>query len=209
MQSKSPASSKTFLTSETKEDFQWLIKNSKPSFTAPRRRGFYGRILPKISSGEDFFHGMKIICEVLFEDTQRFTLCAVPSYQERFSAVTRKNGTKHLIPNWDWSLKESCEEKSKVCDLREPCWGPNIELSEARSHQPALGCPNLAQSKTLLKITGDSCLHTQEGNSFWIQTEKYSCTPGRTCSHKSASALPLSHICENFDLVVVVRIAFF
>ena len=194
MQSKSPASSKTFLTSETKEDFQWLIKNSKPSFTAPRRRGFYGRILPKISSGEDFFHGMKIICEVLFEDTQRFTLCAVPSYQERFSAVTRKNGTKHLIPNWDWSLKESCEEKSKVCDLREPCWGPNIELSEARSHQPALGCQNLAQSKTLLKITGDSCLHTQEGmySCYWCW-KLFSCKSVRTCSYEIVRSSLLPH----------------
>lgn len=52
--------------------------------------------------------------------------------------------------------------KNKVCDLREPSRGPNIELSEARSHQPVLGCKKLTHTKILLnKSTGDSCLHTR------------------------------------------------
>ena len=201
MQSKSQTSSKPFF----KEDLQWQIKNSKLSFRGRTSEGdFTAEFFPKSWEGEDFFHGEKIICEALFQRNP--TECA-QTYQERFSAVTWQKFA--AFPELGLKLEGVVRGKNKVCDLREPSRGPNIELSEARSHQPALGCPNLAQSKTLLKITGDSCLHTQEGNSFWIQTEKCSCTSGRNCSRKSASALPLSHICENFDLVVVVRITFF
>ena len=201
MQSKSQTSSKPFF----KEDLQWQIKNSKLSFRGRTSEGdFTAEFFPKSWEGEDFFHGEKIICEALFQRNP--TECA-QTYQERFSAVTWQKIA--AFPEPGLKLEGVVRGKNKVCDLREPSRGPNIELSEARSHQPALGCPNLAQSKTLLKITGDSCLHTQEGNSFWIQTEKCSCTSGRNCSRKSASALPLSHICENFDLVVVVRITFF
>ena len=50
----------------------------------------------------------------------------------------RKTGGKRLTrassKNCYWQVPQN-----KVCDLREPSRGPNIELSEARSHQPAWG----------------------------------------------------------------------
>ena len=179
MQSKSQTSSKPFF----KEDLQWQIKNSKLSFRGRTSEGdFTAEFFPKSWEGEDFFHGEKIICEALFQRNP--TECA-QTYQERFSAVTWQKIA--AFPELGLKLEGVVRGKNKVCDLREPSRGPNIELSEARSHQPALGCPNLAQSKTLLKITGDSCLHKHEGNSFL-----------RLVSVRT----PFLHICENLLLQI-------
>jgi len=180
MQSKSQTSSKPFF----KEDLQWQIKNSKLSFRGRTSEGdFTAEFFPKSWEGEDFFHGEKIICEALFQRNP--TECA-QTYQERFSAVTWQKIA--AFPELGLKLEGVVRGKNKVCDLREPSRGPNIELSEARSHQPVLGCKKLTHTKILLnKSTGDSCLHKHEGNSFL-----------RLVSVRT----PFLHICENLLLQI-------
>ena len=197
MQSKSQTSSKPFF----KEDLQWQIKNSKLSFRGRTSEGdFTAEFFPKSWEGEDFFHGEKIICEALFQRNP--TECA-QTYQERFSAVTWQKIA--AFPELGLKLEGVVRGKNKVCDLREPSRGPNIELSEARSHQPAWGAKGSHTPKSywtnLLVIhayTNTKGIHSYD----WYLSELLSCISVRTCSYKSVRMSPLSYFCENLDLIV-------
>jgi hypothetical protein len=158
MQSKSHTSSKPFF----KEDLQWQIKNSKLSFRGRTSEGdFTAEFFPKSWEGEDFFHGEKIICEGLFQRNP--TECA-QTYQERFSAVTWQKIA--AFPEPGLKLEGVVRGKNKVCDLREPSRGPNIELSEARSHQPVLVCVSFLHPKTgwWLRASDNSMLGPRDGS---------------------------------------------
>jgi len=85
--------------------------------------------------------------------------------------------------------------KNKVCDLREPSRGPNIELSEARSHQPVLGCKKLTYQNLAEQIYWWFMLtHTKGIHSYnWSLLEPLSYKSVRTCSYKSVRISLISH----------------
>jgi hypothetical protein len=59
MQSKSQASSKPFFHPETKEDFQWKLKNSKPSFRRSSEGDFTAEFFLKLEKEKIFSTGRR------------------------------------------------------------------------------------------------------------------------------------------------------